>query len=333
MPAGIHTRKPDRPLMKSRLKRILPLADALLAPVVYVAAYLFKAIRQVGVKRMPLCKRALMRVGVFPIQNHYYEPLFDARLLRYPLDQARSLPGIDWNTDEQLALLGAFSLSDELKDTPLNTSEELVFSMNNGSFGSGDAEYLYNVIRFKKPAKIIEIGSGNSTLITIKALAKNHEEDGGYRCEHICIEPYEAPWLEKTGVTVIRQRVEEVDKGIFYQLGENDILFIDSSHIIRPQGDVLFEYLEVIPSLRAGVIVHIHDIFSPRDYPKGWVIDQVLFWNEQYLLEAFLTCNREWKIIGAINYLSCNHYNQLKEKCPFLTPDRQPGSFYIQKIG
>src|SRR4029078_2458503 len=101
----------------------------------------------------------------------------------------------------------------------------------------------------------------------------------------------------------------------------DDILFIDSSHIIRPQGDVLFEYLELIPSLKAGVIVHVHDIFSPKDYLKEWVIDEVHFWNEQYLLEAFLTCNSDWKVIGALNYLHHNHYQHLQATCPFLTQD------------
>ena len=93
--------------------------------------------------------------------------------------------------------------------------DELTFHMNNGSFESGDAEYLYNLIRLKKPTKIIEIGSGNSTLMAIKAITKNQEEIVGYKCKHVCIEPYEAPWLEKTGVTIIRQRVEEVNKAMF----------------------------------------------------------------------------------------------------------------------
>ncbi|MCG6533542.1 MAG: class I SAM-dependent methyltransferase, partial [Syntrophales bacterium LBB04] len=77
---------------------------------------------------------------------------------------------------------------------------------------------------------------------------------------------------------------------------------------------------------------HIHDIFSPKDYLKEWVIDEVKLWNEQYLLEAFLTNNRDWKIIGALNYLHHNHFEQLSKKCPFLTQDREPGSFYIEKI-
>jgi Methyltransferase domain len=317
--------------MKNLIKIILPLADIVLAPFVYLAALLLKAIRQAGIRRMPCCKRALMQVGVFPILNHYYEPLFDSRLLRHPLNQNRDLPGIDWNIDEQLHLLKSFCFNEELKDVPETRIDELTFHMINDTFEIGDAEYLYNLIRLKKPARIIEIGSGNSTLMAIKAIKKNQEEIPGYKCKHLCIEPYEMPWLEKTGVTVIRQRVEEVHKAVFSELEKDDLLFIDSSHIIRPQGDVLFEYLELIPSLKTGVIVHVHDIFSPRDYSKACVVDEVCFWNEQYLLEAFLTCNRDWKVIGALNYLHHNHYQHLKAKCPFLTPDREPGSFYIQK--
>ena len=178
----------------------------------------------------------------------------------------------------------------------------------------------------------MEIGSGFSTLAAIKALDVNRLEDPGYQCEHICIEPYEMPWLEKAPVRVIRQRVEKVDMKMFSLLKNDDILFIDSSHIIRPQGDVLYEYLEILPTLQSGVIVHIHDIFSPRDYPANWVVDEVRFWNEQYLLEAFLTQNRDWKIIGALNFLHRSHFSALSAKCPRLTPDRNPGSFYIQKV-
>ncbi|OGP87973.1 MAG: hypothetical protein A2156_01720 [Deltaproteobacteria bacterium RBG_16_48_10] len=318
--------------MKSLIRKVLPLADIALALAVYPAAHLMKAIRKTGIDRMPFCKRALLHVGVFPIRNHYHEPLFDSRILSRPLDQDRVLPGIDLNVAEQLHLLESFCFSEELKDVPSSKADELTFYINNGAFESGDAEYLYNLIRLKKPSRIFEIGSGNSTLIAMKAINKNREELSGYKCKYICIEPYERTWLEKTGVNVLRQRVENVNKEIFSELENNDILFIDSSHIIRPQGDVLFEYLELLPSLKTGVIVHIHDIFSPKDYLKEWVMDQVRLWNEQYLLEAFLTSNREWKILGALNYLRHNHYEELQAKCPFLTRDREPGSFYIQKV-
>ena len=100
-----------------------------------------------------------------------------------------------------------------------------------------------------------------------------------------CIEPYEMPWLEKTGVAVVRKKVEDVEPSFFSQLQENDVLFIDSSHIIRHQGDVLFEFLEVLPSLNKGVIVHVHEIFSPKNYLKQWLQDKIKFWNEQFLAE------------------------------------------------
>jgi len=311
---------------------LLPIIDKILAPFVYPASFLMKMIRMAGVHRMPLCKQILMQVGVFPIRNHYFEPLFDRRALKQPLEQIRILPGINWNVEAQLDLLECFCFNDELKDIPDSRSGELVFHFNNNSFESGDAEFLYNMIRLKKPARFFEVGSGNSTLMAKKAIERNELENSAYRCRHLCIEPYEKPWLEQTGITVVRQRVEDVDKEVFAELETDDILFIDSSHVIRPQGDILFEYLELLPTLNVGVIVHIHDIFSPRDYPKEWVIDEVRLWNEQYLLEAFLTCNRDWKVLGALNYLHHNHHESLRAKCPYVTHDSEPGSFYLQKI-
>jgi predicted O-methyltransferase YrrM len=318
--------------LKQLIKKLLPLFDILALPLIYPAAFLLKMVRKAGVTNMPFCKSAFKQVGVFPILNHYYEPLFDDRQITKPLNDVRNLPGIDWNDEGQLSILQQFNFNDELKQIPLNKAGELDFYVNNPAFTSGDAEYFYNLIRLKKPTKIFEVGSGYSTLLAVQAIKKNQEESATYQCKHVCIEPYEMPWLEKTGVTVIRERVEQVDKSLFLELGENDILFIDSSHIIRPQGDVIYEYLELLPILKAGVIVHIHDIFSPHDYLKQWVVDEVKLWNEQYLLEAFLTDNKKWKIIGALNYLHHTHYSELKRISPFLHEKREPGSFYIQKV-
>lgn len=319
--------------MKKMIFRFLPTIDFLLLPFVYASAWLLRKVRRLGVHKMPKCKNALIEIGVFPIINHYYEPQFDYRGLVKPLSQDRILPAIDWNVSEQIELLSRFSFSHELSDTPLESTGALGFYLKNDAFKSGDAEYLYQLIRLVKPKNIYEVGSGNSTLMAIKAINKNHDDDPGYRCRHICIEPYEKPWLEKTGVSVIRKKIEEIELTFFSELKENDILFIDSSHVIRPQGDVLFEYLELLPTLNQGVIVHIHDIFSPKNYLKQWLVNQVKLWNEQYLLEAFLSYNKSWKIIGALNYLHHHHYEKLKAVAPFLSPGREPGSFYIQKNG
>ena len=137
------------------------------------------------------------------------------------------------------------------------------------------------------------------------------------------------PWLEELDVDVIRSLVESCDLSLFDSLQANDILFIDSSHIIRPQSDVLTEYLQIIPLLKPGVVVHVHDIFSPRDYLDSWIREDVRFWNEQYLLEALLSNSDRYEILASLNYLSHDYYSHLKSVCPYLTPQRQPGSFYF----
>jgi len=291
-----------------------------------------KIVRQEGISKLPRCKRALLQIGVFPIRNHYYEPQFDFRQRRRNWNDDRNLPGIDWNVPGQLKMLGSLVFSHELAHTPRDKQEALGFYLDNGTFESGDAECWYQIIRAMKPKRIIEIGSGNSTLMAVEAIRMNTRDDSNYNCDHICIEPYEKPWLDRMGIQLVRKKVEDIEVSFFSRLKANDILFIDSSHIIRPQGDVLFEYLELLPSLNAGVIVHVHDIFSPKDYPARWLDEKVLFWNEQYLLEAFLSHNRDWQVIAAINYLHHNHHDRLKSVAPFLTREREPGSFYIQRV-
>jgi len=123
-----------------------------------------------------------------------------------------------------------------------------------------------------------------------------------------------------------------VDGAVFAELEANDFLFVDSSHVIRPGGDVLSEYLRIIPSLRPGVIVHIHDIFSPREYPREWLSERMWLWNEQYLLETLLIDNPSWRILGALNLLHHRHFDALRRACPYLTAEREPGSFYMQRV-
>jgi len=193
-------------------------ADVFLLPFVYFSAWILKNIRRIGVQEFPRCKIALFRIGVFPIQNHYYEPQFDMRNLRRALSEERPLAGIDWNIQEQLATLDKLTFADELKDIPLEKTKGTSFYFNNAGFGTGDAEFWYQLIRLKKPRRIIEIWSGNSTLMAMNSINRNREEGASYGCKHICIEPYEMPWLEKTGVSVIRKKAEDVDTVFFHSL-------------------------------------------------------------------------------------------------------------------
>lgn len=283
---------------------------------------------------MPLSEKIFMKVGVLPVEDHYYQPLINpGKHLSTPLDKPRNLPGIDWNVQEQLELLSKFSFQAELNEIPQTKTQaqEFEYYYTNHSFCPGDGEFLYNVIRHFKPKRVIEIGCGYSTMIARRAEKKNAEINAADACEHICIEPYEMPWLEKLKIQVIREKVENVDKKLFQTLNAGDILFIDSSHMIRPQGDVLFEFLEILPILKPGVIVHVHDVFTPKDYPREWIVEKHCMWNEQYLLEAFLSFNSSFRILGALNFLNSQYHDNFGKACPnsAKTGDDQPGSFWM----
>jgi hypothetical protein len=210
--------------------------DLVMSVLLIPAGFVLKIFRMIGAGRLRLSTSVLRNIGVFPIRDHYYEPLFNPAYLTTELNQDRFLPGISLHENEQLDLLSGMEFSNELLEMNLlrKPIDPGMFYINNGSFNSGDAEFLYQFIRNKKPRRVVEIGSGNSTKIAKCALDKNFREAGD-EYTHVCIEPYEMPWLESIGVEVIRERVENCPLHIFSDLEAGDLLFIDSSHVIRPQ--------------------------------------------------------------------------------------------------
>lgn len=320
--------------MKKYLKRFLfPLYDILLLPFSYLYLPLLKQTRRFGVQNFPMHKKAFQRVGVFPLQDHYYEPQFT-----FPASfdaSAKRQLHIDFRIEEQLENLGKLQYADELKLLPQNNISESKaapsFYVNNPAFGPGDSDMYYLMIRNCKPRRIVEIGSGYSTLVALEAVRKNIAD--GFPVELICIEPYETKWLDKnTEIRLIRKKLEEIDLSFFALLEENDILFIDSSHVIRPENDVLYEYLQLLPIISKGVLIHIHDIFSPRNYLQEWISEEVRLWDEQYLLEAFLYYNHSFHIEYSLNYLKNDYYDETSKILLNLTKESQPASFWMKKI-
>jgi hypothetical protein len=313
----------------SRPNLAFGLLDLVLLPLLLLAAGPMKLARQAGMGRLPLSRELLRRLGVFPIRDHYYEPLFVTRTLG-DLRRPRPLPGLDFRPEAQAALLARFTDVELLRQLPRAPAGE-GFHYDNRSYVSPDAELWFHMVKTLKPARIVEIGSGHSTRMARVAIARLTAEDPAYACRHICIEPYEAPWLERTGAEILRQRVEEVDPGLFEALGADDILFIDSSHIIRPQGDVLHEYLDILPRLAPGVVVHVHDIFTPRDYLDRWLHADMLFWNEQYVLEACLSANPSWEILLASSMMVHERPDLIAAACPMWRPGLDAASFYFRR--
>ena len=283
---------------------------------------------------MPVTRGILDRFGVSCISHHYYEPIVLPQEITHDLTAERSLPGVDMNAEEQLAILRAFNYAAEISEIEARPPSDLGYSFQQLAFGPGDAEYLYSMVRHYKPKKIIEIGCGNSTKMIRHAIERNAAEEPTYTCEHIGVEPYENPWLDKLGIKIVRQLVQNVDLDLFRSLGTNDILFIDSSHVIKPQGDVVFLYLTVLPILNPGVFIHAHDICTPRDYFPQWVLNDRKMWDEQYLLEAFLTFNSRFKITGALNWLWHNYRSETHRAFPVLAKvdDDDPGSFWFRRV-
>ncbi len=318
--------------LKSLLKIIIVPIDYLISPLVFISAVLLARIRKTGFKHHRFSRKVLTALGMLPVIDHYYEPLFQEKHLRKPLKSERVLPGIDLRVEYQLQIMEKLKYGHEMAgDHDQHLQDRALFRFDNGHFDAGDAEFWYNMIRWKKPSMIIEVGCGHSTKVAVAALKNNFREVSGYTCEHICIEPYEVPWLEQLPVKVLRQKVESVDLDVFRNLEDGDLLFIDSSHVIRPQGDVLFEYLEILPSLKPGVIIHIHDVFTPRDYPALWVLEEIRLWNEQYLLEAFLSFNSSFQVLASLNHLKHQHFTTLQKVCPMMTERNEPSSFYIER--
>lgn len=312
------------------IRPLYPLLDFIMLPFTTVAAFWLRLVKFMGLKRFAFSRRILSKVGVIPIVDHYYEPFYFGKEFN---KRRRTISHLEINIDKQLVLLNKFRVfSNEMKKFPVKkSSEEHTFFYDNNTFSYGDADLYYSLIRYYKPNVVCEIGSGFSTLVAYQAISKNKEE-GQATSELLCIEPYENEWLEDLGLEIVRKKIEDIDINTFERLKSGDILFIDSSHVIKPGGDVLREVFDILPSLNEGVFIHFHDIFLPYYYPDKWMNEEYRLWNEQYLVEAFLTYNHKFEVVAALNWLICDKPKELQEIFPDLPENAQPSSLWIKKI-
>jgi hypothetical protein len=314
---------------------------------------IFNNVYQFLEKKMPLMVKHMantgqgtnecLEIGCLPMNVHFYSPVPDIKDLesRKIWEKKSELPGIDFHPKEQLAMLEQlgheFGSECEWPLTP--TAIPTQFYLKNNSFSYGCASALHTMIRHFKPQHFIEIGSGHSSKIISKALQMNKSDDPSRTPEYIVVDPYPGEMVS-TQLSFISKMVKEkaecVDPKLFEILGENDILFVDSGHTVRTGSDVNFIILEVLPRLRPGVIIHFHDINLPYEYPKVYFTNPQfrMFWTEAYLLQAFLTFNRDFEILLAMNYLQTDHMNHYcKAFQRFKLEDNwaNSGSFWIRR--
>lgn len=260
--------------------------------------------------------------------THFYCPIPDTRELEKVYPNRKETPGIDYRPEFQLRLLSEklSQFSAEYNSFPISSTEENQFYLDNDAFGGVDPHVYYSMIRCFQPRLIIEIGSGYSTLLGVQASQANGTTQLRF------VDPWPRKFIAKGAISAehIRLRVEELEHGFFQELQENDILFIDSSHVIRTGGDVTYLFLQVLPRLASGVIVHVHDVYLPFDYPKKLVVEQHMFWTEQYLLQAYLIENRNAEVMFGSNYMAHEYPEALKASFPRALW-WGGGSFWIRK--
>ncbi|QLH73065.1 class I SAM-dependent methyltransferase [Rhodopseudomonas palustris] len=282
--------------------------------------------------------------GMHLLPKHYYLPIpDDGDQLDAFWTTPSKMVGVDTHDEAQLHLMKSVFpryLAEFREQFPINEAKEFgEFFLLNGSYMAVDSHVYYSLIRQNNPERIVEIGCGNSTFLACAAAKRNQQEFG--RAPSItAIEPY--PWeiFRKgyPGLTeVVAKKVQDVPLEVFTSLKAGDILFIDSTHALRSGSDVQYEFLEILPRLQPGVLVHIHDISLPLPYPKVYY-DQHIYWNEQYLLQAFLAFNSRFDVHWAGNYMLINHREAMLETFPEFKlmrekwPSSEPSAFWIRSM-
>jgi Methyltransferase domain len=222
--------------------------------------------------------------------GHFYSPIpriDEVNLRREQIWRNRTdLPGIDFNLPRQRQLLRELKqFYDDLPFTDAKTPD-FRYHYDNGLYGWGDGVFYACMLRYLKPARAIEVGSGYSSALALDVNDFFLEK----KTRFTFIEPFaDLPFELSDEIDLIRQPVQDLDLSVFQTLKSGDILFIDSTHVSKIGSDVNFLFLDIIPSLAPGVFIHIHDVFLNFEYPEKW-IREGRAWNEQYLLRALL-CN------------------------------------------
>lgn len=277
----------------------------------------------------PAARAVGRRLGFHVVRADYYSPIPDTDSLPESLwSQPAPMPGVDLRLEASLAFLrdtlAPFIAEYAPPDGPPGT--EHGYYRDNSMYGRVDGEVLYAMVRHVRPQRIIEIGAGWSTRVIRDAMLRN-AQDGHPVSQHRIYDPHadEVTARSGDGVDLVALAAQDIPIEVFAELEAGDILFIDTTHTVKPGGDVLRLLLEVLPRLAPGVIVHVHDFFRPFEYPRFLMDDHGVFWQEQYLLQAFLAFNDAFEVLIANHALGRLRREAMAAVVPGL-PATSPGS-------
>jgi predicted O-methyltransferase YrrM len=280
-----------------------------------------------------LVRAAARRLNLDVLQRTVYSPIPDIPPIDDPIwRRSAPTPGLTIDPISHLDYVRSV-LAPYLAEfsAPLDRPDSDGFYLRNPWYGAVDAELLYAMVRHHKPRRLLEFGTGYSTLVSARACAANARE--GHSVEFVSVDP--APrFLGASGPGTARLEhlsARSVPLERFLELGAGDILFIDTSHTVKLGSEVNFLILEVLPLLRPGVLVHFHDIFLPYDYPYDWFARQT-YLTEQYLLQAFLSGNPAYEVVLATHAMARMHHDALAQIVPTVAAVRYgPAAFWIRR--
>jgi len=277
-------------------------------------------------------RKQAVDAGMYP-PGHFYSPIpTRADVLTALRFHTFDAPEISLNKEKQLERLRTFA--QYYRELPFtNTAANgLRYHYDQTVFSFADAIFLYSFLRQHRPRRVIEVGSGFSSAVMLDT----RELFLDRATEMTFIEPYPTKLrrLLKPGddsrATIFEKKVQDIPVSLFTSLGPGDLLFIDSSHVVKAGSDVQFLMFEVVPHLRPGVFVHFHDIFYSFEYPDQWLL-KGSYWNEAYFLRAFLAYNSEWEIYFFNNYVGDMFRDFLTEHMP-LCLKNTGGSLYLRRV-
>ena len=281
-----------------------------------------------------LLRRVGRRAGWQSVRADYYSPLVDLAVLPASIFSLPApMPGLELDLDRQLAFVrrelmpyvAELNVPVRAPDGPFR------LFLDNPWYGPLDAELLYAMVRWSAPERVLELGSGFSTLFIERAL----EDAGrpGAPAAHVVVDPYPSPLLAHAPRELDVRPISgaELPAAQFGELVAGDILFVDTSHVVRPGGEVVRLVLELLATLRPGVLVQFHDIFRPFEYPRIFYERFDVHWQEQYLLQAFLAFNPNFEVLCANHALWRQRRDEAAELFPGLREGMQPGGFWFRR--
>jgi hypothetical protein len=268
--------------------------------------------------------------------GHYYSPYPDLQKIESRkdviFDQGRAVLDIDLNEAHQLEVLRAlFALAKDV-DIPVEPTKGHRYYSNNNWYAELDALVLHFMIRTLKPRRILEVGSGFSSAMTLDT--NEHFFNNAIECTFV--EPHPEDRLHallrpQDNSRVLVENLETLPLGIFDTLKEGDLLMIDSSHVSKCDSDVNHIFFEILPRLNAGVHIHFHDIFYPFEYPIDWIY-QMLSWTECYMLRAFLMNNNDYKINFFWHMMLAKHGETIKDNLKGYLRREGGSNIWLQKV-